>query len=472
MSVFKYNGVILPYPLHTNFSQEVVYDDVQGEGGGGNTDKAYTRFDISLTAVLNTNYLTYMGITGPTNPAELMVKIRSALLEPRRDLSVTVGGTELIPSGPGFNVGTVDAKNGPHPQFCRITQLTNETFLVQYGIVAHYWENPTIGPDGKITYEQGGDILYNRWSEVVEINQLLLSKVTRTGKYTIRSDNKSGKKADDYRFQAAIAGVSLGFLRESQRFAISPDGLSVNYQIVDQEVYKMPPFIPGEVHGAYAAKGTYSETNTPGKTGGSCGHTRTAIVDLHLWGSKLTSQEKLIQVALAIGNRKLVDNSPAAAYNAKALQTAGGSNGDSGKAGVSGSKGPPSNIIALLQKIHIDVDLYNNYVHVMMAAVMKPHQRKDKKSREADQAMGIPKDMTSTPGSTGYNIDGRGFTPTTRSRGTWGGKIFASKYRDASLDSSINLKARNYTVGLAPGEAGATAESKTIAETGTGVGGP
>src|SRR5207247_1612234 len=99
----------------------------------------------------NVNYLSvisgelYNAVTPPANPTEIMKQIRNKLLQPRRALSVKFNGVELIPKmsytvNSQTVVPAVDSANGPKPQSCNIIELTNETFLVTYHIIASYWE--------------------------------------------------------------------------------------------------------------------------------------------------------------------------------------------------------------------------------------------------------------------------------------------------------------------------------------------
>ena len=139
MSQVSYNGVTIPFPFSTELTQEAVYDEV------GGTDWFCTKFDVKTQGILNANYLNQiapdlaLGGSPATNPADLMSVIRTRLLQPRKTLTVLCNGVHLIPGDTG-GPGTVDIMNGPKPQSCVITQLTNVSFLITYHIIAHYWE--------------------------------------------------------------------------------------------------------------------------------------------------------------------------------------------------------------------------------------------------------------------------------------------------------------------------------------------
>ena len=257
MSVVGYNSVVLPYAIATQFNQDAVYDD---QGGA---DWILTKFDISVQAIIHPNHLNQMIqdaglIASPNmqNPANIMNVVRLRLMQPRKDFHYFVNGVDLIPKKPALYLGTVDAKNGPQPQSCVITQLTEASFLITYRIIANYWER--ISTDGNLTDVttslSSNPVLSNRWSETVEIDNCNYSKHTREGKFTIHSDNSASAIADMARRMSVATGITDGFLRESSTYTVSPDGLSVTYKLVDKEQFKMPP------KGAYEASGEYEET--------------------------------------------------------------------------------------------------------------------------------------------------------------------------------------------------------------------
>lgn len=283
MSVVSYNGITLPLANITQFSQESVYED-------SNTDRTYTKFEISIQTLININYLSAMAsyFDGfQAEPAQIMPFIRQELLRPRRDLSVKFNGNELIPQKQPGNIGSSDSKNGPIPKRCIITELTNTTFLLTYSIEAHYYDNLVRLPGGAATENRkSNNIVYNRWTETVDIDDRNYTTRTRIGKYAIRSENASRVTADAVRQQMCTLSLPLGFLRKSQQYSISPDGLTISYTIVDGEIYKNPE------PPAFRAKATYNESIS------KMGANRYLGFDILLEGSRNTSQEALIAAAV------------------------------------------------------------------------------------------------------------------------------------------------------------------------------
>lgn len=301
MSVLCYNGVVLPYAHVTNFSQEAVYDEL------GGTDWYLTKFNITVQTILNVKYKDTIFPIPPifnnqpivfNNAADLMVYLRNELLQPRRRLSFKFNDFELIPQN--NKPGQVDAKNGPQPQSCVINPLTNETFMVTYNIIANYWERS--GGSASLTTGgalpgTGDAILYNRWSETHEIDQFNLTTRTREGKFIIRSDNDTGFIADQLRSQMAVVGIPAGYVRQSAKYTVSPDGLGISYAIIDKEKYKLPP------KPAFEAEGEYMETSA------NLGATRYCECRVALTGQKSNdpnqSQEQLLRSAIYIAVTKL-----------------------------------------------------------------------------------------------------------------------------------------------------------------------
>lgn len=259
MSVFVYNGITLPYAQATSFKQEVAYEQ-------SDTDWYCTKFDIQVQCYVNAKYLEYINSEifdlSPNidhNPADIMSAVRSKLMKPRKTLSYKFNDVELIPQKAGVS-GPVDSQNGPRPQSCNILQLTNETFLLIYHIIANYWENTQLTANSATltsANRPGNPILYNRWSEELVIDNCQYTTYKRTGKFQIRSDNVQGKTADEFRGLAVIS-IKNGFVREYAKYVIDPSGLGIQYEIVDKEIYKYPPFP------AYQAEGYYKESTNEG----------------------------------------------------------------------------------------------------------------------------------------------------------------------------------------------------------------
>ena len=298
--LITYNGISLPYSETSEFTEESVYDDLS------KSDLIATRFVIVTKFLVNINYIKLLSptiasqlevITNPA-PIDIMQILSRRLREPRKSLSVKCNGRELIPNPIGKNPGTVDAMNGPQPQYCKYTQLTSTTFIIEYKVIAHYVLN-FYANQGKTL--EGGDYLYNKWEETVALEESGYSKRTRNGEFKIRSDNVKGLIPDMLRTELAVVSIPEGFVRESSRYAQSSDGLTLKYTIVDREVHRFPP------PPAHKAEGYYVET---GRGFGAA--IRRGECYVKLTGAKGTDPAKLMFRAIEVvaAKLKIADVSP------------------------------------------------------------------------------------------------------------------------------------------------------------------
>lgn len=411
MSILTYNGIVLPYNFTTSFRQEAVRDDM------GDTDWIYTKYDITSQGVLTANYLNVISADisnqggNVRSPADIQAYIRSKLLAHRKSLSLKFNNAELIPQETG-GAGTVDVANGPKPLYCDIQNLTNQSFLLTFRITAAYWENMT---PGQIPPQNnsGNTVLFNRWTETVDIDNANYSRRTREGKYQIRSDNVQSVIADQIRSSFAIVGVPEGFLRDSSTYTTTADGLAVQYRVVDREVFKLPP-IP-----AFEADGEYVETAVRGAK-------RYGEVWVRLKADKTTNQAVLLQTCLGVALAKLRTNPNAGA------------------------------VFNFLESAAVKVKLYENEVEVRARSYMKPQTTPDGTGRIAGAWGFDTQNMTITPGSE----QGQTTQPPYKDRGTASMLLQAAAYWDPSLASTLfNPTIGQNVPGLAPGTAGATLET-------------
>lgn len=385
MSVFSYNGVTLPYAYATRFDEKAVYEG---------PDYYLTNFDINIQAIITSTYMSVLAselVSGGTpvteNPADIMAVVRKKLLTPRKQLSYTVNGTELIPRISSL-AGTVDSMNGPQPQSCPIIQLTSDSFLINFHIIANYWENnttQTAGTPFTSNLVTGNPVLFNRWTESVEIDNCNYSTRTREGKFMIRSDNSQGKIADEVRTQMAAVSIPKGFIRKVARYTQSPDGLAIQYSLTDQEVFKMPP------EPAFEATGRYTETTSKQSA------VRYGDVSVSLKGSKSTVQARLVEVAIGVA---------------------------AGKLGLAGASLTDKKTIVL--GATCTVGLYENTVDVNVKV-----QFPSTKQRRNGIAF-LSKKMCFTPGSDDVN-----YTPKYLDRGSAGFLLQAAAYYDPSLKAQL-----------------------------------
>lgn len=265
MSKLTYNGVSLSY-IHTHsFEQEAVYTD-------DHADYLYTHVRIAAQAVLNESLLP--AVKGE-HPGGTIARVRHALLTPRGDLSFTVGNDDLIPE-----MEDGDAKNGPLPISCNITEIGEATFLIDYAIET--WIDECA--DGKHP-----PYLSVRFSEEVAMDESFYTTRTRRGKLYVRRDVTANP--DTLREQVIALKIPPGFQRVSSTYTMAEDGCSMDFSIVDREVYLEPPQPATKATGELIA-------STP--NGAKC--VRECHVTLE--GAKTTSKADLISKAVLIAFTK------------------------------------------------------------------------------------------------------------------------------------------------------------------------
>ena len=410
MATVRYNGVTLPYAMHSSFNQEAVPDE-------SGTDWTLMKFDISVSCVVGVDYIRLLlpdleGASNPDSAAAIMNLVRVRLLQRRKTLSVVVNGVELIPARMNNQPGTVDAKNGPIPQSCLVTELSSETFMVSFHIIAHYWQNLREGvtQDLVLRNTNGGAVISNRWTEMVDMDDCMKSTKTRNGTFTIRSDNRQGLIADLLRAQMAVVGIPDGYLRKSSRYEISADGLSVKYSITDEEYFKPPPA------GVYRAQGTFTMTTS------KLGVFTYAECRVKLTGTQsnsLTPQNRLVQLAVGMAAQKV--------YIAGAKTLA--EDKQKGKG------------FSMLESANVAVEMWENSVTVSIRAMVQKGKKRIDGVSFAPDAYLKNAAVTKVPGCEGPRP-----RPTYYDRGTAGIILQAAAYYDPSLENTQLAGGTGYAI--------------------------
>lgn len=448
MSQLSYNGVNLPYCFFTRFDARGVDDPVSG------TDRVSTEFDIQAQAVVNASFARILcpdlAAAFPTAEAsEIMTLIRPRLLAKRKTLSFKFNGVEQIPVVTA-SPGTVDVANGPDPQHVSVLQATNDTWIVTFHVKATYCEFVSVGGSktAATSNRMGNAVLYNRWTESVEIDANQMTRRVREGQCGIRSDNNLRWAADSARTAMAVAAVPSGFLRESSRYTVTPDGLALQYHIVDREQYKMPP------SGAFTADGTYQEWST------RLGVQRFCRCSVRLTGAKPVANQPggigpvIGPVGIAAlqraGQDALVNT--AIAVVASKMNIAGVPAGNRPNPAAAGT--------AMLLSAQVNVNLYRNEVEVQMEGMLNTTN-----ARQYGVAFQLGR-ITFTPFSDGVNAAQT--PPSYTDRGSASLFINAAAYYDPSVVSPSNVlgdqgrgpfETSQMNIGRQVGEAGQTRET-------------
>lgn len=249
-TVVQYNDVWLYNVQTREFRQEIVYDPSR-------TDRLMSRYTITVEGVVTPqmpgpgNYIHPYGVQHEA-AADWFHSIRLALAEPRRPLVISHYSwrqnqaqaktffrcvpAQQYPTDPERDLG-----GGPKPTELRIVAVFGATaYLVQWTVVCEQLESPKGGEykflDG---YQDVQPVLVNRWSVAEEFDENCFC--TRTISGSLRMSQPAAQTGFDYRW-LAVPWLEAGFKRQRMRYAVQPDGLEVQYEIVDRQVHTMPPW--------------------------------------------------------------------------------------------------------------------------------------------------------------------------------------------------------------------------------------
>lgn len=249
-TVVQYNDVFLYNVQTREFRQEIVYDQSR-------TDRLLSRYTITVEGVATPqqggpgSYIQPYGVQHQA-AADWFHTIRLALAEPRRPLSITQWSwgkgqaqsktffrctpSDMYPTDPER-----DLSNGPKPVELRIVSVLGaQAYQVQWTVQCEKQEAPRAGEQKFLDGYQGPQpVLVNRWSISEEFDENLFC--TRTISGSLRMSLPAAQTGFDYRW-LAVPGLEAGFKRQRMRYAVQPDGLEVQYEIVDRQCHTMPPW--------------------------------------------------------------------------------------------------------------------------------------------------------------------------------------------------------------------------------------
>lgn len=218
------------------------------------------------------------------------------LLVPRKPFLFAVGGKPMISVPHGL-----DDANGPKPISCDITQITDDCFHIDYVIEVCLTDctNATGQVAGAVAGVAGAlaspSWLSLRFVMSHDIDEYGYSTLGWQGKIICKSDILFKGGPDSLR--GAVTPLPLpGFLRKSH-YAVSADGLALEFNISDTEMYMTPP------PGAVKASGTKT-VSTPN------GAKFMIDVNLRLEGRKDMNKKDLMEMAVAIAYDNVQRSSP------------------------------------------------------------------------------------------------------------------------------------------------------------------
>jgi hypothetical protein len=221
--LMQYAGLNFELEHISRWEEKAVYSD-------DGADFLYVHVTIGVQAVWNPSATRN---NDGDRAAASFAALRQVMLTPRRQLKVDVGGTVVL-EAPGVRPGgdrnfVVDAKNGPQPLAFQVLEVRG----VKTAVI--YWECECY-----INACCNSALLSHRWEMTHEISEMFITTRRITGRAVFRSDflrdypGQPVRYPDDWRVRL-FHPIPDGFQRDSINVVAASDGLSAQYQIVDQE---------------------------------------------------------------------------------------------------------------------------------------------------------------------------------------------------------------------------------------------
>lgn len=281
----KYGDVTIINCLTRKFEETAVYDE-------SGTDLLYHQFRIRVVGYCHSSGASArVGVTTnvPFRTAtSSQTALRTALMEPRKSFQFTVNGQTLLAAAANGNRLVPpwgDLNNGPKPQQCVVVKIAGAAlYQVEFEIEVCVLEcNENTNSSG---------VLSNRWSMSDVIDESFYTTRTITGKLRVVAAELNAQSFRSF----VIPPLQLGFRRQSISIVTTPDGLTMEYNIVDVEMYAAPPF-PGC---KWEATHTVSTTDGVGIS---------VELNILLVGAKDTPKKDLIQACTMLAMSRCDRNS-------------------------------------------------------------------------------------------------------------------------------------------------------------------
>lgn len=322
----EYNGVHITRCVTEQFDEEAVYDQ-------GGSQLLYHRFTITVAGYCTgddrTSYTPqnpaqpdsfYGGgvsvSTDTPDPTDQVVWIRSHLLKPRHRFTMRTGtgpspaangGTFMLEvdpyptsigasgewplasptvanGGPGDERG-YDLNNGPKCLGVSVTRIVGNNLLFVRATFEITKLECETGDGRAATVTKG--VLSNRWTmeDGIDANQMTIRTIH--GRLRVTTPHIEANAFRGW----AIPTLQDGFRRESMKFVVTEDGLSLDYTITDKEVaFSCPP-------PATSWRFKYTESVLNGSM---------SLADVVVWlqGNRSTPKSELMKTAAAIAHAK------------------------------------------------------------------------------------------------------------------------------------------------------------------------
>jgi hypothetical protein len=294
MAELTYNGIEFSMIHVLRYDEEPDYEQ-------SHTDWKYTKVTIQVSAIFAENPDRSAALLPGDDDVDVsvsdtVVRIRTALNTPRKLLEFRDGGNLIVSYGAAFvpaageelpTDAQFDVKNGPFPKVFSITRFDGSTsYHVSFSVETYI-----------ISCSKLVGLLTHRWKETLSYDEMFTAKYSRSGIIVVAStfNTKDGTvNADTTGRASSFIPLRNGFRRENVNFVLSDDGLALDYNYDDVQLYRMMP--PGSLR----ASGNCTETTTTGAPSLS------RSVTLTVAGAPYASQQVIFNIALTIAIDRLL----------------------------------------------------------------------------------------------------------------------------------------------------------------------
>lgn len=165
--------------------------------------------------------------------------IQAALMTPRANLKIALNGV----AGDFVNITAPDAMGGPLPKDVEFTEIVNSNYAtVKFTIeAAEITDCENLNNNNVLTLDY--DVLH-------ELDNDLYTRRTITG--TVRLKEAASATNPDALRGLVIPPPPEGFKRESASFFVSRDGRSLDFSVVDQELFRKLPNQVTEIQASFS----------------------------------------------------------------------------------------------------------------------------------------------------------------------------------------------------------------------------
>lgn len=251
MSEISYNGIVIKDVLTEHIDQTIERDST-------GVDPIGVRVNISVRGIVHLTQGATLGLAVGPNLAVGQGVVTAALMHPRKRFTMTIAGNKLFdiypgatPAGttPAPTLGQMDVHHGPTPKLEILQIIGDRSLRVRFSV-------EFVVPN--CTGSQSAGYLNMRFWVADDIDCSDWT-TTRTYQGALRTYHAIN---DPKLFRNVVMPpLQRGFVRQSIALHESSDGLSLNFTIVDKEVWAAPPSPATSWQGNFtiAAPGTASE---------------------------------------------------------------------------------------------------------------------------------------------------------------------------------------------------------------------